>query len=174
MLDEPGFKSEWVESVLSITDGLNFRVHFPKVIDCLMLITKLVPSLVPIAYTKLIDTCRGIVKGCIAADAEAKASGVPRKKPDTIIDAIINPPDVDSKGHYETAFEDLVEEAVAITSAGTDSTSNCLQYCTWHFLSKPEVRKKVLAELDTVERDKNGRLPLTKLEKLEYFVCPRL
>ncbi|KAI5842353.1 cytochrome P450 [Tricharina praecox] len=172
MLDEPNFTSDWVESVLSISDGINIRLHFPMLTNVLLFVSQFVPSLVPLAYKRLMEECQTLVRASIASVASARTSGAPRKaRPSTVIEAIIDPPpsSSSSKEAFVTPFQDLVEEAVALTSAGTDSTSNCLQYCVWHFLTKPEVRARLLVELDAVERDADGRFSLARLEGLAYF-----
>ena len=65
---------------------------------------------------------------------------------------------------------EIIDEAMLLMAAGSDTTANTLTFATYHFLRLPEVRRKVLKELFTVQKNENGRLPLKDLEALPYFV----
>lgn len=67
-------------------------------------------------------------------------------------------------------YQELADESIAILNAGTEPTATMLTYATYFFLRFPEVQEAILAELDSVERDIHGRLPLQKIERLPYFV----
>ena len=67
-------------------------------------------------------------------------------------------------------FRELTDESTAILNAGTEPTATMMAYGTYFFLRFPETQKGILEELATVELDKNGRMPLRKLEALPYFV----
>jgi cytochrome P450 len=67
-------------------------------------------------------------------------------------------------------FEDMADESAMILNGGTESPANQMAYATYYFLKYPEVQERILAELDSVEVDKLGRLPLQKVENLPYFV----
>ncbi|KAF8534363.1 cytochrome P450 [Trichophaea hybrida] len=83
------------------------------------------------------------------------------------MESIINPPEGVAK--QKLPFVDVVEEVVIMVMGGTDSTASHLQFATWRFLTEPGVKEKVLAELDSVERDEHNRFQLNKLEALPYF-----
>lgn len=67
-------------------------------------------------------------------------------------------------------FEDLADESAMILNGGTEPPANQMAYATYHFLKYPEVQERILKELDSVELDEHGRLPLRKVENLPYFV----
>lgn len=70
----------------------------------------------------------------------------------------------------QPTFQELADESTAILNAGTEPTATMMAYATYYFLRYPETQKRILEELEIVELDKNGRLPLQKLETLPYFV----
>lgn len=73
--------------------------------------------------------------------------------------------------HIEAlSFEDLADESAMILNGGTEPPANQMAYATYYFLKYPEVRQKLLSELDAVETNEHGRMPLQKLENLPYFV----
>ena len=63
-----------------------------------------------------------------------------------------------------------MDEVTVLMFVGTDTTANMMGLGTYFILKHPEVFKKVVEELATVEKDEKGRLPYAKLEKLPYFV----
>ena len=67
-------------------------------------------------------------------------------------------------------FRELADESIAILNAGTEPTATMMAYATYFFLRFPEVQGRILEELESVERDEYGRLPLQKIETLPYFV----
>lgn len=73
--------------------------------------------------------------------------------------------------HLEAlSFEDLADESAMILNGGTEPPANQMAYATYYFLKYPEVRRKILLDLDAVETNEHGRMPLQKLENLLYFV----
>lgn len=70
----------------------------------------------------------------------------------------------------QPTFKELADESTAILNAGTEPTATMMAYATYYFLRYPETQKRILEELETVELDENGRLPLKKIEALPYFV----
>lgn len=71
-------------------------------------------------------------------------------------------------------FKDLADESAMILNGGTEPPANQMAYATYHFLKHPEVQDRILEELDSVERDADGRLPLRAIENLPYFVSSML
>lgn len=67
-------------------------------------------------------------------------------------------------------LEDMSDECAMILNGGTEPPANEMAYATYYFLKHPEVQKRILEELDAIEPDEYGRLPLQEVEKLPYFV----
>lgn len=70
----------------------------------------------------------------------------------------------------QLTFRELADESTAILNAGTEPTATMMAYATYYFLRYPGAQSRILEELETVETDENGRLPLQKIEALPYFV----
>ena len=67
-------------------------------------------------------------------------------------------------------FHELTDESLAILNAGTEPTATMMAYATFFFLHHTETQKRIMEELESVQRDEHGRLPLQTLENLPYFV----
>jgi hypothetical protein len=63
----------------------------------------------------------------------------------------------------------LVDEAVAVLNAGTETTSWALAVMTYHLLTKPELLAKLSRELETVVEDPTQLPPWGVLEALPYL-----
>ena len=55
MLDEPDFQSDWVDSVLSITKGINLNLAFPLIRPIALFLDKYIPGVMPIGYKRLVN-----------------------------------------------------------------------------------------------------------------------
>lgn len=89
----------------------------------------------------------------------------------TVFDALLSPAG-SSKRHVVPSFQELVDEAIILLAAGTETTAIALTFATYHVLAAPRVRAAVEAELATLSRDDNGRLPYQAIESLPYLVLP--
>ncbi|KAK7702053.1 hypothetical protein SLS64_009914 [Diaporthe eres] len=67
--------------------------------------------------------------------------------------------------------EDLSDESAMILNGGTEPPANQMAYAIYYFLRHPEVRRRVLEELDTVSSGADGNLLLRDVEKLPYFTA---
>jgi cytochrome P450 len=170
MLDEPGFESPWVDSVLHLTERINTRMVFPQLGTALEFIGGIFPTIMPIAFIRLKFQCQRIIRSCIEANNAARAaeaSGMEKEKPKTIFQSILNP--TNERNHRDMPLDHLVDQAMTMLIAGTDTTASLIQFATWRFMTDQEVQWKLLAELDSVSCDDKGQLPLSKLEALPYF-----
>ena len=103
------------------------------------------------------------------------------------IDRILAKPDVLHESEQETIYhhllavsqtedgliarEDLFQEVLAATLAGSDTVGNTCTTGFFHILSNPEVLRKLVAELDHAWPDMNSQLDFQTKEKLPYLVC---
>jgi hypothetical protein len=67
-------------------------------------------------------------------------------------------------------FRDLADESAMILNGGTEPPANQMAYATYHFLKYPKVQRRIIEELNSIDLDDRGRLPLQKIEQLPYFV----
>lgn len=63
----------------------------------------------------------------------------------------------------------MQHEAMSFTGAGIDTTKTALTVASFWILSKPDVKARLLLELETAIPDPDNLLPLTELEKLPYL-----
>lgn len=81
----------------------------------------------------------------------------------TVFDAILDAePDRSTKG--------LVDEAFSLVIGGTETTVTTITYGVWCILKNPNVEKKMLEELRTVETNSNGLMECQNLMNLPYLV----
>ncbi|KAL1882890.1 hypothetical protein Daus18300_000528 [Diaporthe australafricana] len=83
----------------------------------------------------------------------------------TIFETLINS---DLKGE-EKRLDRLVDEAVQIVTAGTETTSWALRVITYHLLDKPGVMERLRKELSENVEDAKSLPAWTTLEKLPYM-----
>ncbi|KAF4500918.1 cytochrome p450 [Fusarium agapanthi] len=82
----------------------------------------------------------------------------------TVFDAILDPePDRSTKG--------LVDEAFSLVIGGTETTVATITYGVWCTLKNPEVEKKMLEELRTVETNSDGLMEYLNLMNLPYLTA---
>jgi cytochrome P450 len=144
---------------------------FPQLGTALEFIGGIFPTIMPIAFIRLKFQCQRIIRSCIEANNAARAaeaSGMEKEKPKTIFQSILNP--TNERNHRDMPLDHLVDQAMTMLIAGTDTTASLIQFATWRFMTDQEVQWKLLAELDSVSCDDKGQLPLSKLEALPYFV----
>ncbi|EXK87909.1 hypothetical protein FOQG_08772 [Fusarium oxysporum f. sp. raphani 54005] len=79
----------------------------------------------------------------------------------TVFDAILDAePDRSTKG--------LVDEAFSLVIGGTETTVTTITYGVWCILKNPNVEKKMLEELRTVETNSDGLMEYQNLMNLPY------
>lgn len=86
----------------------------------------------------------------------------------TVFDALLSP----AGDHVGPSYQELVDEAIILLAAGTETTAIALTFATYHILRAPRVQAAVEAELATLRRDADGRLPYQAIENLPYLVPP--
>lgn len=80
-----------------------------------------------------------------------------------VFDAILDAePDRSTKG--------LVGEAFSLVIGGTETTVTTITYGVWCILKNPNVEKKMLEELRTVETNSDGLMEFQNLMNLPYLV----
>jgi cytochrome P450 len=116
------------------------------------------------------QAAQNFVADAIVSDAEAKAAGTWKEgqKPKYVYDAMLNPDP--SKGLKRLTFDGLVDETMLVIAGGGDTSANMIQFSIWQLCQYPDIRKRVLAEINTVPRDDAGRFDCQKLEELPYLV----
>lgn len=65
---------------------------------------------------------------------------------------------------------DLATEAMDILIAGADTTASTLTTGLIHILTDREIERRLVEEVDSLQVNENGQLPLQALEKSEFLV----
>lgn len=64
----------------------------------------------------------------------------------------------------------FVDEAFALVFGGTDTTVTTMTFAIWCILKNPDIEKKLLDELNTVEMNSDGLMEYPGLINLPYLV----
>jgi hypothetical protein len=83
-----------------------------------------------------------------------------------------------SKPDHPVVFEklkslnnvDQATEAIDILIAGADTTASTLTTGLIHILTDHEIERRLVKEVDSLQVNENGQLPLQALESLEFLV----
>ncbi|MCJ1239560.1 hypothetical protein MMC14_007558 [Varicellaria rhodocarpa] len=160
---------ERAEQMRSFTKGIWVAIHFQFIRSTLVSMPRWLAATFLDAWVKVLWFADGLAKQAIAQFDENV-----EKKPneETIFDRMLT----DNARRREKGqkarpltFRELADESIAILNAGTEPTATMMAYATYFFLKFPEVQARILEELESVERDEYGRLPLQKIETLPYF-----
>lgn len=73
-------------------------------------------------------------------------------------------------GLQSISDDQMVAEAVDILTAGSDTTAYSLSTGTWHILSNPGIKKKLVDALNDAIPDRSSMPTITKLEEIKYLV----
>ncbi|KAK7050033.1 hypothetical protein VNI00_005465 [Paramarasmius palmivorus] len=79
-----------------------------------------------------------------------------------------------SKHQHKVTRGYLICEGWNLRIAGSDTVGNACTVGTWYLVQEDRVRKKLVSELDEAWPDRDGLMPLERLEKLPYLVSDLL
>lgn len=156
----------------SFTKGAWFSMHFPFVRSMMLKAPRWVLAIVNNAWVNVFIFCEDLAKQALAQfDQEQGAE----KESDTesIFDRLLHAHarrQEKGKKAKPLNYHELADEGISSLNAGTEPTATMLAYATYFFLRYPEVQGKIIEELETVQLDQKGRLPLQQVENLPYFV----
>lgn len=94
-------------------------------------------------------------------------------KDETIFDRLL---DANQKSEKERGIKskfglkELTDEGVSLLIAGLETTATTITYATYYFHKYPHVQSRIMAELNSIKLDKNGRMPIQQIEAQPYFV----
>lgn len=76
-----------------------------------------------------------------------------------------------AEGHVVPSLDQLVDDALIIIAAASDTTGNAMTIAAYHVLTNPVIYATLKEELVSAFPDKNQSLNFLALEKLPYLVC---
>jgi cytochrome P450 len=71
----------------------------------------------------------------------------------------------------EKTTDRLADEALLLIGAGTETTSWTMTVATFHLLSNPSILRKLKEELQSVDPEADGHVPLATLQALPYLTA---
>ncbi len=78
------------------------------------------------------------------------------------------------KGQFTPTVDEMVADAFTLLIAGTDTTALTMTTIIWQLLNKPQVMRRLKAELRTVMPGRGHTVDWAELEKLPYLVSKPL
>ena len=101
----------------------------------------------------------------VAILKDIKAGVKPRRE--TIYHTICNPPDAKSNRKMPTE-QHLVDEAIGLTAAATETVGNAMDTAVWAAVHNPQIYARLHNELKKAFPNPD-HMPFTELEKLPYL-----
>ncbi|KAJ8132254.1 hypothetical protein O1611_g1370 [Lasiodiplodia mahajangana] len=162
---------EQVKDMQFFTGGVWAALHFPMLRKLITDGPRWLAAYLSATYIKMIIYFEGLAREALSNYDQDKAFQKEAHE-ETIFDRMVT----NNNRRRQTDpnlkplnFKDLADESAMILNGGTEPPANQMAYATYHFLTHPNIQHAILEELDSVERDINGRLPLRKIENLPYF-----
>ncbi|KAI5803866.1 cytochrome P450 [Geopyxis carbonaria] len=173
VLAAPGFRSQRLEELLGVSDGVWIGYHVPWLQGVVMALPRSISRRLAPGAIGLIENCEALVTKHLAAlptaAPAASDTGDGEDGTKTVFDVLTSPTLTKSR---VPPFSELVDEAIILLLAGTDTTANTLTFAVYYFLTHPECAKLVLAELDALAPGSpDASVPLAKLEQCKYFTA---
>ncbi|KAK4223162.1 Trichodiene oxygenase [Podospora fimiseda] len=165
---------ERAEQMRSFTRGVWFAIHFKWVRDLALNMPRFLGSVFNDAWVSVLWFCEDLAKNAIDNfDDDVTMERLTKPGRETIYDRLLSDHHRRQKkglgNVHPLTVPELADDSVAMLNAGTEPTATMLVYALYFFKHYPEVQKRVLEELASIEPDENGRLPLAKIENLPYF-----
>lgn len=173
LISKPDFL-EHAERMRSFTKGAWFSMHFPLIRTMMRKAPHWILAIVNNAWANVFIFCEDLAEQALAQFDQEKGAG-PGQESDqeSIFDRLLHANarrQEKGKNAKPLSYHELADEGISSLNAGTEPTATMLAYATYFFLRYPEVQQKILEELETVQLDQKGRLPLQQVENLPYFV----
>ncbi|KAI5785826.1 cytochrome P450 [Geopyxis carbonaria] len=162
MILRPEGQGETIANVLSFSNSLWLLVHFPWIAPLALNLPRALGNLVARQFLENREMCKDVVREFL----EAQKGFRPKGGPDTIFDVLTN---ATTKTAKIPGFEDLVDEAINLVTAGTDNSATVMSFAVYRFCSEPVCREKILAELDKLTPNSTGNLDMADLRALPYL-----
>ncbi|PVH98810.1 cytochrome P450, partial [Periconia macrospinosa] len=167
-LDYPGFEAPFTTAIHNLLYSIPFATSFPTLAKWLQrfpewALAMLDPKMksVNIRSVNLLQEVRNQVQRIVAGDNDAHKSVEHR----TVFHELLN----SSIKKNELTEDMMQDEATSFTGAGIVTTKTALTVASFWILHKPEVKERLLLELERAISNPDNLLPLTELEKLPYL-----
>lgn len=101
----------------------------------------------------------------------ADPSSIEQAEHETVYHHLIKPQNFKSR-HERPSRYSLIQEAMTLIQAGSETVAHTCSVGMFHVLNNPSVLAKLVKGLRESWPDEDVPMPLIKLEKLPYLVCP--
>ncbi|KAK7928942.1 P450 monooxygenase [Apiospora marii] len=169
-LEDDEFAKDWYESLVASSRGGNLMRHFPWIHTLLPLF----PSLVTDSTSAAMQASSRRQKELLAKVSEvmrryerSRIKGAPQPEHPTIFDGILQA-DVPAEEKSELR---LIDEAHALTGAGTMTTARAMEHTIYFLLRNPDCMRRLADELEAVMPNEFSILSCAVLEKLPYLTA---
>ncbi|MCJ1359966.1 MAG: hypothetical protein MMC33_009969 [Icmadophila ericetorum] len=163
-LTRPNYAQDLVDTFNDLKETTHVNSHFGFVVP---LMEKLPPWVVQYINPRMqpIVSMNNAWRRRIAAIISQRYGGTISKDCKSIFDAILDSDMPES----EKSIDRLRQEAQTVLAGGFISTSKLLTVATFHLLSDPAIRVRLMSELHSAIPDPSHPPPLVELEKLPYL-----
>lgn len=170
-LEDDEFATDWYESMVVSSRGGNLMRHLPWIHTPLALFPRLATPSTSAAVQasgrrqkELLAKVREVMR---RYDSSSGTKEVAQPEHPTIFDGILEA-DVPAEEKSELR---LVDEAHALTGAGTVTTARAMEHTTYFLLRSPDCMRRLLDELEAAMSSEPVIPPFAVLEKLPYLAA---
>ncbi|KAL6719565.1 hypothetical protein ACLMJK_003807 [Lecanora helva] len=172
-LEDPDFKASFTTSIANLFGTIHYTSQFPWLVVLSRtlsdhIVSFLQPSMKPVI------AFRNELSSQIAEVLDSKSESQPAGKGKGIITGDNDTTLFKALLHSDLPHEDLsrlrlLHEAIAVTTAGLETTKWTLSVATFHILSNPSVLNRLREELNAAIPDATQPASLTQLQRLPYL-----
>lgn len=167
-LSHPDFNIAWKNALTEPLKGQPFIKQFPWLSLVLFPMVMAVPDQWLPSISPEMGTLMSWMKGLRKEIDRTIALNEKGERVDgTIFQAIL---DSDLPASEKT-LERLEGEGSVVVAAGSETTARCLSVVTFYLVQERSILRKLRDELNSVQPETDGFLPLSQLETLPYLVC---
>lgn len=169
-LEDDEFAKDWYESIVWSSRGGNLMRHFPWIHAPLALLPRLATGSTAVAMQASSRRQKELLAKVREVMQRYESSGTkeaPQPEHPTIFDGIFQA-DVPAEEKSEMR---LVDEAHALTGAGTMTTARAMEHTIYFLLRNPGCMRRLSDELEAAMPNESAVLSCAALEKLPYLTA---
>ncbi|MCJ1465275.1 hypothetical protein MMC07_003891 [Pseudocyphellaria aurata] len=166
-LDDGEEESEFLTNLDMFLTQVRIGIHFPIIIKISMNLPEIIANRIASGYMRFRAQCTGWINDVI----EKRSQGIYNDKFERqyAFDLLLEPQPV--KDYVVPSAKELVDEALVLIVAGTDTTTYALTHATYHILRHSDVLKRLQEELQQTLNENEGRLEWATIRQLPYLTA---
>ncbi|KAM0277611.1 hypothetical protein ACHAO9_012497 [Fusarium lateritium] len=172
LIEMPDFATDKIEEIRGFTKGVWISIHFGAIRNLMMNMPQWLVRMMNESWVGIIDFTEAEASRAIT-NYHMEGREPKSAKDETIFDRLL---DANQKSEKERGIKskfglkELTDEGVSLLIAGLETTATTITHATYYFHKYPHVQSRIMAELNSIKLDENGRMPIQQIEAQPYFV----